>query len=466
MVLSVDELAELLAYEEVDPVGDESVESFPAQYPRGLRGMHNYIPSNLFKATIKIHKSVPMTHLQSKNRTVSELPNYVAGEGGSCLVDYMGADSPASFPPTPYSRASVMNRSLDRVASVMFAARDKLRLEAQSVSRDEYSRLLAEEARLSGQFAVFDPQQSSPGVQLSCGNHCATKVGKGLCCCCRSMMPVRPNAYVYFEFSVMVSSAQTPTLGIGLSPNDCPTNVMVGSWPCSQGLYNDGQMLIGSHWYPSTNGKKIEAGSNIGMLVYIPSVAGPQEDVDLLLEDTELALLQLDAISEHTGEKQTEDASGKSFIESIINSFSRSSSLDPDESYGLALSSSDSKENSPENNKKKNHCTADEDKAGNDSNGSQEDATNTGPAKPHMLFHFTVNGEPILYPAEASKCLEEVVSTNTPLYPTVSLFSEETRVWCRFCEADVIYRSRAQIGAPPNVRVYCLDGTLLLKESD
>jgi hypothetical protein len=67
---------------------------------------------------------------------------------------------------------------------------------------------------------------------------------------------------------------------------------------------------------------------------------------------------------------------------------------------------------------------------------------------------------------EASQCLQEIVATNTPLYPTVSLFSDETRVWCRFCEADVVYRSRAAIGAPPGVRVYCLDGTLLLQEGD
>lgn len=466
MVLSVDELAELLAYEEVDADGDESVEAFQAQYPRGIRGMHNYIPSNPFKATIRIHRSVPMAHLQSKSRTGSELVS-AAGEPGSCLVDYMGADSPASFPPTPYSRANVMNRSLDRVASVMFAARDRLRLEAQSVSRDEYSRMLAKEARSSGQYAVFDPHQSSSGVQLSCGNHCATKVGKGLCCCCRSMMPVRPNAYVYFEFSVMVSSAQTPTLGIGLSPKDCPTNVMVGSWPCSQGLYNDGQMLIGSHWYQSTNGKKIEAGSNIGMLVYIPSV-GTQEEADLDLLDSELGLLEgISEHSDHTSEKQTEDLNHSkgpsSIFGSILKSFSRSNSLDPDDSFGLALSSCEnsahnSKENSPENKKTKLVST----------DASAEDAGEgtAGTTKQNMLFHFTVNGEPILYPVEASKCLEEIVSTNTPLYPTVSLFSEETRVWCRFCEADVIYRSRAQIGAPPGVRVYCLDGTLLLKESD
>jgi hypothetical protein len=44
------------------------------------------------------------------------------------------------------------------------------------------------------------------------------------------------------------------------------------------------------------------------------------------------------------------------------------------------------------------------------------------------------------------------------------LLPEDTRVWCRFCEADVIYKLRETIGAPPGVRVYCLDGTLLIDE--
>jgi hypothetical protein len=486
MALSVEELAELLAYEEVDPDGLESTEPYPPQYHRSIRGMHHYIPSNPFKATIRIHRSVPMVHLQStRGRAGTDLVPTIASQDnpGSCLVDYMGTDSPASFPPTPFSRANVMNKSHDHVASVMFAARDRLRLETQSVSRDEYTRMMAMEAQTSGQFAVFDPRQSSPGVALSCGNHCAIKVGKGLCCCCCSMVPVRPNAYVYFEFSVMVSSAKTPTLGIGLSPQDCPMNVMVGSWPKSQGLYNDGQMLIGSHWYQSTNGKRIEAGSTVGMLVYIPSSTAPlpgdlSHAPALLTRNDHGNSTILEVSGEHTADNSMCNSTNQinaSFLGSIMQGFSRSNSLDPDESYGLALSDNSSsgesskkasRQNSPEKSKGK-HAEADEAvAAGGDGKGETGKFEEEPAGQRKMLFHFTVNGEPILYPVEASQCLQEIVASNTPLYPTVSLFSEETRVWCRFCEADVVYRSRAAIGAPPGVRVYCLDGTLLLQEGD
>ena len=52
------------------------------------------------------------------------------------------------------------------------------------------------------------------------------------------------------------------------------------------------------------------------------------------------------------------------------------------------------------------------------------------------------------------------------IYPGISIMSENTRVWDRFCESDIVYRCRSQIGAPDGVKVYCLDGSLLLTEDD
>ena len=123
-------------------------------------------------------------------------------------------------------------------------------------------------------------------MALTCGNHCALKVGKGLCCSVHAMMPIRANAFVYFEFSVTVTGQQTPSLALGLAPPDCPLNVMVGSWPRSVGLYSDGQMLVGSRWFPdmSSRPSKIAAGATVGILVYLrdPSQAISEADaIDL-----------------------------------------------------------------------------------------------------------------------------------------------------------------------------------------
>ena len=66
----------------------------------------------------------------------------------------------------------------ERVDSLMFAG-DKLRLEAQSASRDAYSRSAALKARNHEQYALFDAVHASDGLALICGNnHYAIKVGK------------------------------------------------------------------------------------------------------------------------------------------------------------------------------------------------------------------------------------------------------------------------------------------------
>ena len=182
-------------------------------------------------------------------------------------------------------------------------------------------------------------------------------------------MPVRSNTFVYIEFSITVSNSQTPSLGLGLSPPDCPLNVMVGSWPRSIGLYTDGQILIGSHWIHTTPEVKFEAGVTVGILVFSKSESG----------------------------------SYNSIIEQQISD--------------------------------------------------------------HIL-QFNINGRQLKYKTDSEVSIRDVIPIDTPLYPTVSLFSENTRVWCRFCEADIVYRSRSAIGAPTGCKVYSLDGSLLLAETD
>ena len=48
------------------------------------------------------------------------------------------------------------------------------------------------------------------------------------------------------------------------------------------------------------------------------------------------------------------------------------------------------------------------------------------------------------------------------LFPTLTLLSPNTQVFCRFCAADLVQPSRASIGAPAGVTVYALDGSLVL----
>jgi hypothetical protein len=47
------------------------------------------------------------------------------------------------------------------------------------------------------------------------------------------------------------------------------------------------------------------------------------------------------------------------------------------------------------------------------------------------------------------------------LYPTVTLHSPVSAVMCRFSAEDVAALSRESIGAPPDVTVYAVDGSVI-----
>ena len=458
-ILSSDEINELVYYEELD-YNDDSLSN---PYNMTVRSMYNKVPLNPFKATVRTSKASKLDDLgvvDSVNHNAGVVCSYNDSSNASTrslgsfpqalelvtttdqlrlsIPDNIVCDSPASFPATPFSRAYVMNRSTEKVTSVMFAARDVLRLEAQSVSKDDYSRQQAKEAQSSGQFAIFDPRQSSSGLSLTCGNHCVMKVGQGQCSCCRSMIPIHTNTYVYFEFSVTVSGHQAPTLGIGLTPPDAPLNTMVGSWPRSVGLYSDGQVLIGSRWYQSRNGIKIQAGSTVGMLVYLPSNNSST------------------SLSEHQSMNTAAVATNKQ--------------VDNNDVRSDGSSSSSHNNNNNLNYNDKNYIQSQSlGSSSSSSNSSNSNSSSSIGNEELLYFHFTLDGVRIDHGAlEASSntLLHDIVELNTPLFPTVGIFSMDTRVWCRFCEADIVYRSRQAIGAIEGVRVYCLDGSMLLQDNE
>ena len=67
--------------------------------------------------------------------------------------------------------------------------------------------------------------------------------------------------------------------------------------------------------------------------------------------------------------------------------------------------------------------------------------------------------------SEAAKAAMDDVAhsaNSEAFFPTVSLVSTGTRVWCRFAHDDILCRNRESVGAPAGRKVYCLDGSLLL----
>jgi hypothetical protein len=92
-------------------------------------------------------------------------------------------------------------------------------------------------------------------------------------------------------------------------------------------------------------------------------------------------------------------------------------------------------------------------------------SSNPADFRGQVILRQNINGQSIPITLEATHLLQSLATSALPFYPTISMSSENTRVWCRFCEADVVLRDRHSIQAPLGVRVYCLDGSLLLNEN-
>lgn len=86
---------------------------------------------------------------------------------------------------------------------------------------------------------------------------------------------------------------------------------------------------------------------------------------------------------------------------------------------------------------------------------------------------FNINGQVVSPPmgappsdtdaANPRKTLSLLVPMEEELFPTLTLHSPETQVMCRFSSEDIAATSRDQIGAPPGVFVYAVDGSTLFE---
>jgi len=181
--------------------------------------------------------------------------------------------TPKSFPPTPSSRSLVMARSTKFSEDVVYLARDQLRVEDGLESKHDRTRDMAQSLREGRRLAVFSASDTASGIALTCGQHCATKVGNVLYCSTRSMIPILRNEYVYFEMSVTPVGSNTmmqmASLSIGLSTTEMPLNTLVGAWKSSIGLCTTGQVLNAGQWCAPTNPILSSYGNNsvVGCLV-------------------------------------------------------------------------------------------------------------------------------------------------------------------------------------------------------
>jgi hypothetical protein len=213
-----------------------------------------------------------------------------------------------------------------------------------------------------------------------------------------------------------------PLIAIGLAPPDCPPNVMVGSWPQSIGLYSDGNIIVNSRWSNNLSNIFMKPGDTIGALVRLaPADKSSRKS----------------SYTDDTDDSDDEYDFAQSYPYSAMLSLGRM----------LGMSSSSTRKFPPVE------------------SVTKEDKLPLNICPPPFVV-FNVNGSILQFPESVDESLAAEVKFNPPLYPTVSLMSENTKVWCRFDRGDIVSQSRHSIGAPSGVKVYCLDGTLLLGEKD
>mmetsp|Transcript_15988 Transcript_15988/g.33152 ORF Transcript_15988/g.33152 Transcript_15988/m.33152 type:complete len:862 (-) Transcript_15988:221-2806(-) len=224
---------------------------------RVQRMMHYDVSLRPFVATVQLRESFKKQTHPARTCGTDSVVDYDAdaGEASTTSSPLEGPFmcTPQSFPPTPASRAHVLKRGSRFADDVVFLARDQLRVHDGLESSNERTREMAEALTHGKRLAVFDADDASAGIDLSCGQHVATKVGPLLYCSLRSMVPILRNCFVYFEMTVLGRSGgvlQTgmATLSFGLSTKEMPTDTLVGAWKGSVGLCTTGQILISGQW--------------------------------------------------------------------------------------------------------------------------------------------------------------------------------------------------------------------------
>ena len=331
--------------------------------------------------------------------------------------------SPQSFPPSPKARQRVLARGSQWTDNVIFWARDKLRIQMAKESEDDRTREMAHALYERDRCAVFDATAAN-GIELTCGQHIATKIGNMHYASTRSFVPLLRNCYVYFEITVMpripndlAVHAAPAILSIGLSTVEMPLNTLVGSWQGSVGLCTSGQIFVAGQWCsladPSLS--SYGYGTTVGCLVFL--------DDSSAFETWDGVMVNSSVMFNING----------NLVPPPVNSLKLAAEQSP-----TVLGASPT---SP--------------------------ATTSGSA---TLYTGVGYADPMssLARGPASKATFTTPSLLVPaaedLYPTVTLQSPATGVMCRFSSEDITAQSRAEIGAPNGVTVYAVDGSVIFAD--
>lgn len=274
----------------------------PVNIDRRIRRvMHFQIPLHSFEATVRL----PPEHIQTTATSTRSASfggaNSVEGgysraaEEGSSSYAHLSTASPRSIPVSPLARKRVQLAFSNFSDDVLYQARDRLRQERAAT-------LMGSDRDL--RVPRFNAHDCHEEIYLSCGRHCASKVGAGMYRSVRASVPLQKNRYVYFEMtlqrgrsprgpgqnsrldgstrgsSVLGGAAPSSTtesragidasVCVGLSTRLMPLNTLVGTSKYSIGFYSAGHVLVGSERRHSIGvGRKYGYQSTVGVLAQV-----------------------------------------------------------------------------------------------------------------------------------------------------------------------------------------------------
>jgi len=400
--------------------------------------------------------------------------------------------TPQSFPATPQTRQLVMARGGRFADDVIFLARDRLRLHDSLESENERTREMAKLLREGKRLAVFNARDTSNGIELTCGQHIATKAGTMLYCTTRSMVPVLRNCLVYFEMTVLPRSfgnmALQPsmtTLSLGLSTEEMPANVLVGAWQGSCGLCTTGQIFAGGEWCAPSDPTvaAYRDGATIGCLVYLDDSSAEDTWEGVLVNSTITfnvnGFLVSPVLSSSIGvaaAAASATSPGMGMPSDDVSGHMKPPTEDEDAAssatMGMPLDDEDDeiKQSPPVTNVSANSQPGGESPSELGSSAPYAAVTastvppTTKPGNKKVRSHLvpsTSSAQSLLRADRPPITLSIKVPAAEELYPTVTLHSPATSVMCRFSAEDIVASSKETIGAPEHATVYAVDGSVI-----
>ncbi|CAH0473297.1 unnamed protein product [Peronospora belbahrii] len=268
------------------------------------RVMHFQIPLHSFEATVRlppdnVHAATSWSRSTSDDSVGGDSHNRAQEETTSSYA-HLSSSTPRSIPVSPLARKRVQLAFSNFSDDVLYQVRDRLRHErVVTLTGDQDLRV-----------PRFNAHDCHEDIYLSCGRHCASKVGTGMYRSVRASVPLQKNRFVYFEMTLQQSRAPLRAVNynassssqlarggtsfsqgtgagtyigstsdrvgidasvcIGLSTRLMPLNTLVGASKNSIGFYSAGHVLVGSERQRSIGvGRKYGFQSTVGVLARV-----------------------------------------------------------------------------------------------------------------------------------------------------------------------------------------------------